>query len=204
MPRIYRKQKPPLNIKRNSQFKSYLRIDFRYCCAYCHRSEGLLPISFFGVEHFRPKAKFKSLQYRYSNLLYACNDCNRVKGEKWPGRGERQAGCRFLNPCVDAFEEHFGVSAATGVATPRSNAGEYFLHHLQLNREDLVAWRQRKSILEGWVKDLIHLLGEMRVAEKPENERRLATLRAKLSFLVTELARYGDWWPATGQAAARS
>jgi HNH endonuclease len=128
LPRIIRKQKPPPGTTR---FKRYLRIDFQFCCAYCHIHEGFLRVSDFGVEHFRPKAAFKNLKYRYSNLLYACNDCNRIKREIWPNREEKLVGFRFLNPCFDHFEEHLEISEATGLATPKTPAGRYFVAHLQ-------------------------------------------------------------------------
>ncbi len=35
------------------------------------------------IEHFRPKSKFHSLAYDWSNLYYCCEKCQSSKGEQW-------------------------------------------------------------------------------------------------------------------------
>ena len=83
---------------------------FYYLCAYCEdRTDG-------EVDHFRPKSRFPELVYEWSNWLFACNSCNRAKGDKWPDSG-------YVNPCSDSAEEHpenyFDFDTGTGEVIPR-------------------------------------------------------------------------------------
>ena len=102
MARILRKQDPPIQA-RYQDYKPYLRLDFVYRCAYCTIHEGRHGGEHnFQVEHFRPKRKdlFPELELVYSNLYYACNRCNVIKGSKWP-TPEQQArglGAQSHNP----------------------------------------------------------------------------------------------------------
>jgi len=68
-------------------FRDDIVESFRGLCAYCEvtaRGE---------VDHFRPKSKFPELVYAWSNLVFACHDCNMLKRNKWPGRG-------YVDPCA--------------------------------------------------------------------------------------------------------
>src|SRR5450755_630058 len=101
MPRVVRKQKPPDHTDYR-KYKPYLRLDFHKRCAYCHIPEMRYgPTGNYAVDHFRPKSRpeFATLVCRYSNLFYACRDCNLYKGSTWPNRTQRRLGAHFLNPC---------------------------------------------------------------------------------------------------------
>ena len=74
-------------------------------CAYCEefcRGE---------VEHFRPKSRFPDHVYTWSNWVFACHDCNHMKGDKWPVSG-------YIDPCARAQlarpERFFDFDTLTG------------------------------------------------------------------------------------------
>lgn len=79
--------------------KTYLRIDFRFRCAYCrtHESELIIGERVFEKDHFKPQAKFANSEdvHRYDNLFYSCKLCNGKSGksDKWEDD--------LLNPCND-------------------------------------------------------------------------------------------------------
>ena len=50
------------------------------------------------VDHFRPKSKFPREVYSWSNLVFACHNCNNAKRDRWPESG-------YLDPCAEAEGE---------------------------------------------------------------------------------------------------
>ena len=57
-----------------AKYKPHLRIDFQWRCAYCETTEVYRRgVDVFGVDHFKPKAKFPELDCHYPNLYYCCN-----------------------------------------------------------------------------------------------------------------------------------
>lgn len=70
-----------------TNYLSELRRCFHNLCGYCEatcRGE---------VDHFRPKSKAPHLVYAWDNWVFACHDCNHMKGEKWPNFG-------YIDPCA--------------------------------------------------------------------------------------------------------
>lgn len=65
-------------------YKSPLSKDFHNRCGYCGDydfwSGGP---SNYHIDHFAPKSKFKQLENKYANLVYACAYCNRYKSNDW-------------------------------------------------------------------------------------------------------------------------
>ena len=59
------------------------------------------------VEHYRPKAVFPEFTFTWENYLWACTECNRFKGNRFPPDTEQ--GARILNPLDDNVWEHFYV-----------------------------------------------------------------------------------------------
>lgn len=74
------------------------------------------------------------------NLAFACQLCNRAKGSDvgtmLPGTG---AFCRFFNPRVDRWADHFALVGAEIVAT--SEIGEATLRILRMNDPERVLER---------------------------------------------------------------
>lgn len=150
-------------------------------CAYCEsRIGGTQPGD---IEHYRPRRKvayedlspvtvdsnggdevphpgYYWLAYEWSNLLYACIDCNRINKKKhggvlvgkWsrfpvdgehatePG-GEVNERPRLLNPLVDEPDEHLSIDE-TGIIREESERGEVSSRILGLNiRQSLITDR---------------------------------------------------------------
>lgn len=72
-------------------------------CAYCESVVGV--VGFGHIEHFRPKCRYLSLTYEWSNLLLSCERCNSGahKGTLFPGV---LSGGPIINPCVDDPGQH--------------------------------------------------------------------------------------------------
>jgi HNH endonuclease len=93
----------------------------------------------FGVDHYRPKSKFPSLETSYTNLFYCCNACNSRKGDFWPtGRIAKE---RFIpNPCDHQMANHVRFKRAQ--VDWRSPAGEFMLELLDLNDREFLSFRE--------------------------------------------------------------
>ena len=71
----------------------FLRRIFHDKCAYCEQ------VAAKDIEHFYPKSRFPAKAYTYSNLLWACKNCNTEKMAVFP---LDQAGkAILLNPTID-------------------------------------------------------------------------------------------------------
>ena len=155
MPRVVRKQRPPV-LTDYRKYKPYLRLDFGRRCAYCHIPELRFGTpGNYAVDHFRPKSKpeFRALICRYSNLFYVCMDCNRFKGSRWPDQRLVGLGSRFLNPCIDDMSLHWTVDKQ-GVLIPITPAARYMIQRLRLNRQELCDWRREKEALIARIEDV--------------------------------------------------
>lgn len=139
--------------------KARLIADQHRKCAYCetrflHSSPG-------DVEHYRPKAGYRQadgqavqgpgyywLAYEWTNLLFACEDCNRIrKRQLFPLTNDPQGRARthhddatleaplLLHPALDAPETHltFVEEAAKGTtATGVASIAAYGLNRTEL------------------------------------------------------------------------
>ena len=147
--------------------KKRLKADQHGKCAYCetlflHSSPG-------DVEHYRPKAGYRQapaspvqgpgyywLAYEWSNLLFACEDCNRIrKRQLFPLRNDPVGRARnhhhdlmqevplLLNPATEAAPEShltFIDEAAKGL-TPEGKAS---VTAYALNRPELLEDRRER------------------------------------------------------------
>ena len=147
-------------------------------CAYCE--DRIVSTQPGDIEHYRPKGRVANedgsrvmvdanggkkvshlgyywLVYEWSNLLYACWDCNRINKQKY-GNVSVGKGARFpvkgkhatepggevnerpllLNPMVDEPDEHLSIDKR-GVITEKSERGRVTIRILGLNiRESLI------------------------------------------------------------------
>ena len=174
---------------RAANYKSHLRIDFRWRCAYCETT---------GVDHFRPKAKFPELDCHYPNLYYyCCNQCNSHKGSAWPSTEREAAGGGFVDPCVRDPFKHDLSEESTGRVSARTEAGAYTLRRLSLNRPELIRFRVRRRSIG----DRIEKLRE--IVTKPESHLDAARRRAMAAILDElslewEAAFNGVPWESSG------
>lgn len=106
---------------------------------YCRLPDGVKGVDDFGVGHYKPKARFPELKATYSNLYYACNCCNRRKGDFWPTSGDVAAGRFIPNPCDHVMFEHLRFKGAA--IESRSAAGRQAEEKMMLNDEESVNYR---------------------------------------------------------------
>ncbi|MBL8218056.1 MAG: HNH endonuclease [Bryobacterales bacterium] len=121
-------------------------------CSYCEQiidTDG-------DIEHFRPKAAYYWLAYRWDNLLLACRDCNSAKLQKFPLEDEahravthrddhRREKPLLLNPATDDIDTQIGWRSSVVYPKQSDRAGERTIATLKLNRISLV--KRRMEVL---------------------------------------------------------
>lgn len=120
------------------KYKPFLQREFERKCIYCRMPDSMKDYELYGVEHYRPKGTFPGLITSYSNLFYACNPCNRRKGEYWPPRGKGTT--HFIpNPCDHEMFKHLRFVGP--VVEAKSTAGDVARDLLDLNDAETVKYR---------------------------------------------------------------
>lgn len=145
------------------ELKPIMHERFNGKCGYC---EINIPSPEYGaIDRFRPhngvrdnKQYFKNLYwwlaYDWNNLIYCCRECNQYKANYFPlkdnsNRAEPLDGnieaedVLLLNPCDDNPSEH--ISYKKGKLIGLTGKGEQTIQLLRLNREKLVAKRQKEE-----------------------------------------------------------
>jgi len=131
-------------------------------CSYCEQiidTDG-------DIEHFRPKAAYYWLAYRWDNLLLACRDCNSAKLQKFPLEDEahraathrddhRREKPLLLNPATDDIDTQIGWRA--DVAYAKQPVGQHTIATLKLNRISLVKRRMELLALVDRLVDVTAL-----------------------------------------------
>lgn len=103
-------------------------------CAYCETM--LTSAGDEQIEHFKPKSRFPSLAYRWSNYFIACGGCNRSKGNKWPKKGS------YVRPDTGKPEDWFVFDEDGSVRATRADARRT-VDDFKFNRQLLLKWRRR-------------------------------------------------------------
>ncbi len=167
-----------------------LRYDFFYCCGYCTMSEAEATAIRFTIDHYEPRRARPDLENAYSNLIYACDECNERKGDRTPPEAARAAGYRFFRPDNDVHEDHFrGVGIRIEGASP---VGEYSIEALDLNRQGLRRLRGLRDRLydcdEAVVRG-IHALRKSHIDRlPPETRARASTSIRQAENMATQIA----------------
>lgn len=136
----HRRRVQPPSYSFYARYKPFLKQEFMSRCVYCRLPDGLKGEDNFGVDHYRPQSKFPELTTTYTNLFYACNCCNRRKGNFWPTEAQWQTRQFIPNPCEHVMFDHLryrGVRVET-----RTPAGALAERVLILNDEDSVGYRE--------------------------------------------------------------
>ena len=101
-----REELKKLQIERKEDFGSthrFLSKIFDYVCAYCERGGNDVPPPSskgkFQCDHFKPQSRFDHLRYDADNLVYACHECNGVKGDQWPD------DTGYVDPCAKCYNQ---------------------------------------------------------------------------------------------------
>lgn len=159
-----------------SEYRDWLRVDFRYRCAYCLTMEGHFPQEHanFQIDHHRPrKGKYArpDLEHLYINLYWTCHVCNHRKASTWPSPAQEAAGYKWIDPCQPWGDHdlHWRISAEGDIAwlTP---TGEYTVRKLRLSSlkkhwQNLHRWQQRRENLQQRLATLPPSLERTAIAE---------------------------------------
>ncbi len=114
-----------------------VRETYGYCCGYCGVSEADIGGEL-QLDHYQPTTRGGG--DNRDNLVYACEHCNRFKGNYWPDEGD-PASFHILHPGEDDLSTHLQITASGRIEglTPR---GWFHIRRLHLNRPQLIVWRQ--------------------------------------------------------------
>jgi len=131
----------PRQFRMYRSYKRYLQTEFSRVCVYCRQPDSSAPSLIYHVDHYRPKsiAKFSHLSCTYSNLYYACANCNVRKSTDWPA--DESKGPYVVNPCDHEMMKHLRFDPTTGKVEALSNFGAHTETLLQLNDDARVKYR---------------------------------------------------------------
>lgn len=164
-------------------YQACLRLEHDYRCVYClsHEREvgPVSPCGGFEIEHYKPDALFPLLRCTFANLFWACELCNRAKGDTWPSDQEVELGYRFLDPLIDNWTKHLRVKGDS--LDWLTKEGEYTKDEIDLNspthekrRRERANFARRSLILEGII---TRLEARVRLGASPEDVEQLAAIR---------------------------
>ena len=143
MKSVFIRSKPPRVYKSYSSYRSYVRADFKKCCAYCMIHEDHLGgHEAFEIDHRNPKSKAPLLESVYENLYWSCHVCNGQKGDKWPTKAEMLTGKGFIDTTEDLYSNHFVVHSNGNIYSD-TDIGVYTRMNLHLDRPNLNKTRKR-------------------------------------------------------------
>lgn len=116
-------------------------------CMYCEDSMGT------DIDHFRPKVKYPSSGFVWSNMYLACSHCNsNQKREEFP---EVNGAPQLIDPAEDSPWLHLAFSPTTGQFEPLTEKGRLSCDVFGLNREICAlgrkdAWVAICVLVAGW------------------------------------------------------
>jgi hypothetical protein len=177
---VFKRSVPRRKYRQYQSYRRLLRADFQNRCAYCLRHE--YHVGGEGhccIDHYRPRRgpfARPDLEAEYTNLYWACQECNSIKGDTWPDEEEWEQGFRWIDPCQPEGDHdlHWLVNP-DGTLQPRTPAGEYTI-------ENLMLWR---PILQDWRAEMYQNQQEAREIERnlllrlPSRERKFLERRLK-------------------------
>lgn len=115
-------------LKPYSKYRENLRNDFGRICGYCGKSE-LVTKNSFEIDHFIPQRLAPEKTEDYTNLVYACYECNRKKSGKWPSEDKNVQfidGKGFVDPASDEYDNNL-VRDDWGNIIGVTDAGKYMV-----------------------------------------------------------------------------
>jgi hypothetical protein len=89
----------------------------------------------FTIDHYEPRTARPDLTNEYENLMYACDECNLRKSDRFPPSEARVEGHRFFRPDEDIYTEHFELHDQ--LLEGKTNVGAYSIKAVDLNRYGL-------------------------------------------------------------------
>ena len=169
-----------------TRYRSLLRRDFQYRCAYCLTHERYLGgEAGCTIDHYRPQRgpyARTDLQSDYENLYWTCRECNDNKGDSWPDAAEEATGMGFLDPCTPEGDHDFHWSTnPDGTLEVLTPIGEYTIENLKLWRDQLVYHRARAYRWQQERDALVLLLARKRMSSE---------VRIRIETRIIELNEY--------------
>jgi len=180
-------------------YRDELKQDFNGRCAYTDCSHKWWADGFH-IDHFVPKkpklanlahlVAFQEREHLYTNLVYACPQVNRAKGNDWPSEDPEISiveGRGYIDPCSD-FNQHF-ERTDTGAIVPKAGdtVAAYMWQKLRLylSRYELY-WRIDEISLR--TKELLRLRDALTL---PAADR--AELLEAIADLTQEQTKYLEY-----------
>ena len=80
-------------------------------CFFCNDSRAC------DIDHFAPKATYKTRVFKWTNFLYICAICNRKKGRLFPVDGSGRP--TLINPVKTNPWDHIHFDSTTGLLVPK-------------------------------------------------------------------------------------
>ncbi|MDI7269246.1 MAG: hypothetical protein QME96_14750 [Myxococcota bacterium] len=141
-------------------YKPCLRWEFGFTCAFCLLHErdldelGSGTLGLFWVEHRIPQDDDPDLADAYSNCYWSCGKCNGPR-KKTPVTGPE--GERLLDPCRDAWAEHFRMDGDHLVPLDADADAAYTWEAYRIDAPLKVAVRAKRRKALGRALDLLDL-----------------------------------------------
>jgi hypothetical protein len=169
------------------EYRELLRYDFLHSCAYCTMSEAEAGAVRFTIDHYEPRTARADLISTYDNLFWACDECNRRKGDLTPPPKARAAGIRFFRVDQDIAEDHFRLEGL--LLKHRTSIGDFTIEYVDLNRQALKRLREircRLAECEQFVREGVYALKGSQI------DRLLPDVRGRVFTAIMRAARLGD------------
>ncbi len=141
----------------NRRFNRYNKEDIRTAlkemygglCCYCESKIGV--VSFYNIEHRKPKKHYPEYTFEWDNLHLVCQMCNTYKSDKWCDTNP------ILDSARDNIQDHLSYKNVGRIRWPKSHRGTTTIDHAQLNRQGLLDDRLEIALP---IMDAIHDLND--------------------------------------------
>lgn len=136
------------------------------------------------VDHIDPRRK-KDVIQQFKNLAAASRHCNGKKGDNWPTRAERAAGCRFLNPYEEMdYGEQIFEDPQTHFLIGITPAAKWHIRICGLNADHLVSERAKRAKYVRQLKE-IPVLG---LKGNPDDvAKMIQSFREEVELMIPEI-----------------
>jgi hypothetical protein len=141
----------------------------------------------FTIDHYEPLSARPELVRDYQNLMYACDECNRRKGNLTPPQAAREQGVHFFRPDNEVRGDHFRLNGV--LLEHKSKVGDFSIIALDLNRlmlRRLRELRRRLSECEAHVAEGIIALRRFPIDQLPSHIRGKASSAIKNSTATAD------------------
>lgn len=124
------------------EYRSTLRDDFWYACAYCSITEIEAGGIDFHIDHYYPRSEFPEYTNEYNNLFWSCRICNSHKGAYYPENDlDKNNGKVIIRLDEEDPDDHYRLPDGNMRLEPLTQKGNYNIYKLNLNRKPLLDLR---------------------------------------------------------------